>query len=75
MFASRYLPCPECGASMDRTDPTPHVCDAERLLEFTLFALRHEVAEFELSLRSYLGSAVGRFETWLAARDVRGAAS
>ena len=75
MFASRYLPCPDCGASMDRTDPQPHVCDAARVLDFSMFALRHEITRFERLLADYLVSPAGVFETWLAARDVRGAAS
>jgi len=71
MFTSRYLPCPDCGASTDRTAPTPHVCDRERLMDFRMFGLRHEVAWFDRLLSAYLSSAEGRFETWLAARDVR----
>jgi hypothetical protein len=74
MFASRYLPCPECGAAVDRTDPTPHVCEEQRLVEFAMFGLRDEIATFDGLLSRYLHSPVGRFETWLAARDVRRAA-
>jgi hypothetical protein len=75
MFTSRYLPCPDCGASMDRTDPTPHVCEAERVVDFRMFALRPEIDRFDGLLSRYLGSPAGRFEAWLAARDVRRAAS
>ena len=75
MFASRYIPCPDCGASMDRTDPNPHVCSAERVLDFSMFALRQEITRFDQLLGDYLSSPAGRFETWLAAREVRRAAS
>jgi hypothetical protein len=73
MFASRHMPCPECGASLDRCDEAPHRCDPERLLDYRMFALRHEVAWFDPLLASFLDSPEGRFETWLAARDVHGA--
>lgn len=75
MFVSRYMPCPDCGASLDRNDPTPHVCDAERLVAFKMFRLRHEIGMFDGLLSSYLSSPEGVFETWVAARDVRGAAT
>jgi hypothetical protein len=75
MFASRYLPCPDCGASVDRTDPSPHVCEGERVLDFQMFGLRQDIAGFDRLLSSYLSSVEGRFETWLAARDVRRATS
>jgi hypothetical protein len=37
-----------------------------------MFALRGEIANFEPSYQGYLHSAHGRFEVWLAARQVRG---
>jgi hypothetical protein len=36
-----------------------------------MFALRDDVAHLEDSYREYLDSRLGRFETWLAARQVR----
>jgi hypothetical protein len=35
-----------------------------------MFQLRHGVAEFEPHLHGFLASPPGRFEVWLAARDV-----
>lgn len=75
MFTSRYLPCSDCGASVDRTDPAPHECRTERLVDFQMFRLRGRVAGFDRSWAGYLSSAEGRFETWLAARDVRRSAT
>ena len=56
MFPSRYMPCPHCGASL------------ERWLEFQLFQLRDEVDEFEAELAEYLASPPGRFELYYAER-------
>ena len=71
MFVSRYMPCDECGESLDRTVPIAHECAPERLADFRMFALRDRVADLEHSYRSYLRSAHGRFEAWVAARQVR----
>lgn len=37
-----------------------------------MFALREEIASFETRLHRFLQSGAGRFEAWLAARQVRG---
>jgi hypothetical protein len=68
MFPSRYMPCPDCGASLERDDGT-HECERERWLEFQLFQLRAEVAEFEFRLAAYLDSPRGRFEVYYAERE------
>jgi hypothetical protein len=68
------MPCDECGASVDRTGPRPHECSPERLADFLMFGLRGEVAQLDAGVRRYLASAPGRFECWLAARQVRGEA-
>lgn len=72
MFGSRFMPCLECGASVDRTGPPGHECSPERLADFQVFGLRDEVAQLEAGIRRYLATASGRFESWLAARRVRG---
>lgn len=66
------MPCVECGASVDRTVRERHECSAERRADYQVFALRDEVAQLEAGVRHYLATASGRFETWLAARRVRG---
>lgn len=71
MFRSRYMPCEQCGESVDRAAPDRHECSPERLAEFRLFALRDHVADLEDGFRSYLETAHGRFEAWDAARRVR----
>lgn len=71
MFVSRYMPCEECGASVERTELTVHVCDKERLLDFRLFHLRDEIDGFQGHFRAYLASNGGKFASWLAARQVR----
>jgi hypothetical protein len=70
---SRYMPCAECGTSLDRTASAPHSCDREQALDFRLFQLRDEVAAFDAQLTEWLGSARGRFAAWIAERDRRGA--
>ena len=74
MFRSRFMPCVECGASVDRTVGREHRCSTERRTDFEMFGLRGEVAQLESGVRRYLATATGRFETWLAARHVRGQA-
>lgn len=74
MFHSRYLPCPDCGASVDRAGDSRHECSPERLADYQLFGLRDEVAELETRVRDYLRTSAGRFDAWLAARQVRGEA-
>lgn len=71
MFSSRFMPCPECGASVDRTSDQGHVCSQERLADFQMFALRAEIAGLESGFERFLRSPRGRFETWMAARQVR----
>jgi len=74
MFGSRFMPCEECGESVQRTDLPGHECSRERWADYQMFGLREEVAELEIGLRNYLATASGRFESWLAARQVRGQA-
>ena len=66
---SAYMPCPECGASLERHGGADHVCDEQRLLEFRLFQARGEIASFDTQLAEWLTSAPGRFATWIAERD------
>jgi hypothetical protein len=51
-----------------------HECAPERLADYRLFGMRAEVAQLEAGVRRYLATASGRFESWLAARQVRGGA-
>ena len=74
MFRSRFMPCQECGASVDQTGLPAHECLPERWVEYQMFGLRGEVAQLETGLLRYLATATGRFESWLAARQVRGQA-
>ena len=74
MFRSWFMPCQECGASVERTGLPGHVCSPERWAEYQMFGLRDEVAQLETGIRRYLTTASGRFESWLAARQVRGEA-
>ena len=70
-FASRHMPCAECGASVVTSERDAHVCDPERLLEYRMFQLRDEVAGFDQGLRGFLESPLGRFAQWLAERERR----
>jgi hypothetical protein len=66
------MPCEECGASLDRLGVRHHECTPERLADYQMFGLRHDVAQLETRMRRYLATTSGRFEAWLAARQVRG---
>jgi hypothetical protein len=68
---SRFMPCSECGASVDRTAADAHSCDPEQKATYAMFAMRHEIDAFESRLWDFLGSSDGRFEVWMAARHVR----
>ncbi len=72
LFSSRFMPCTECGASVDRFAAVAHRCSPDRSVDYRMFALREDIAQFEPRLQEYLDTARGRFETWLAARTVRG---
>jgi hypothetical protein len=62
------MPCPDCGASLERHDEA-HECERERWLEFQLFQLRDLVNGFEAELAKYLASLRGRFELYYAQRE------
>jgi hypothetical protein len=73
MFAffahSKYMPCPECGASLAGEEQDEHVCDGERRLDFQMFRLRGRIARLELDFGEFLASPAGRFEAWYAERQ------
>ena len=48
-----------------------HFCTLERLVEYQMFGFRDEIATFDARLLLDLRTAPGRFEVWLAARQVR----
>ena len=68
MFPSRYLPCPDCGDSVERTNIIEHVCDDERRLDYQMFKLRDEVQAVEAQIGAYLSTRRGQFELWYAQR-------
>ena len=72
LFRSRFMPCPDCGASIDQLDNEEHSCEQERRLDFQLFLLRDECARFDEELAAYLASSEGRFEQWYAEWSRRG---
>ncbi len=71
MFASRFMPCPSCGGSVERSRSEMHRCDPDRAVSYQMFAARQEIAGFESQFRDYLETTHGRFERWLAARHLR----
>ena len=71
MFGSRFMPCPECGASLDRRSLQEHECSPERWVDLRMFELRDEIAQLEDGVRRFLSTTSGRFESWLASRQVR----
>ena len=71
MYMSRSMPCADCGASVERADAVAHTCEPGRRLDYLLLAMRGRILAFEDELRDYLAGDQGRFEVWMAARDVR----
>lgn len=74
MFSFSRVPCPECGEAVDQPQADAHTCDPQRRLEFQLRALQGEVLAFDRQLEEWLSSREGRFQVWLAAREVSGSA-
>jgi hypothetical protein len=70
VFWLSRIPCAECGEVVDREAADAHRCDRERWLEFQMRVLRGDLLAFDRELEEYLSSPEGRFETWLAAREV-----
>lgn len=70
-FGSRFMPCLECGASVEQDALEAHACEIDRKADFELFQLRCGVAAFEDDVGAFLESARGRFELWYAARERR----
>jgi cytochrome c peroxidase len=71
LFLPSSMPCAECGASVPRAAADYHACDPQRWVDFQMAAMTSAIASFESDLRTFLTGKEGRFEAWLAARDVR----
>lgn len=71
MFPSRFMPCPTCGASVERTQADAHACDPERVLDHRMFLMREEVTALERQFEAFTGTREGRLEVWVASRQVR----
>lgn len=69
--SAQHMPCPDCGASVERSQSDSHECDPERLLDYQMFQLRDEVAEFDDELKACLESPQGRFDQYIAERERR----
>jgi hypothetical protein len=63
-----FMPCEECGESVARAEREQHACSPERKLDYELFQLRSELAEFDAELSAYLASPQGRFDVFYAER-------
>ena len=74
MFFPSRMPCAHCGASLEPDAAGVHTCDPIRRMDFRLLAMRPAIDAFENDLRAFLSGNEGRFEAWLAALKVRGAA-
>ena len=71
MFVSRFIPCPDCGATIERQDNERHECDPERRLDHQMSQLSGEIELLEQQVADYLDSPNGRFELWYAQRERR----
>ena len=67
----RYMPCTDCGASLERAERDEHLCERERWLDYQVFQQRGELEGFELELGYYLDTPRGRFDLWYAERRRR----
>ena len=66
---SHSLPCPECGAPVERAEGAAHECESERVLDYRISRIRHEIGRFDAQLAAWLESPQGRFAVWLAERE------
>jgi hypothetical protein len=85
MFTPRFMPCPSCGSSVDFAYADEHVClsgqakaepetaQQETVQQETAQQETITSADVEAELHRYLETAAGRFESWLAALQVRAA--
>ena len=71
MFSSRFMPCSDCGESVERNAAGEHRCRPERIAQYQAFEMGDDIATFEERMGDFLRTATGRFEVWLAARHVR----
>ena len=65
----RHMPCSICGAAVERSRESEHVCDNDRRIDYEMFHLRDGIETFAAELAAYLETPRGRFERWYAARD------
>ena len=68
-FQSQFMPCSECGASVQRSETDEHVCEQERRLDYQMLQLREEIDGLAWEISAYFASPQGRFELWCAERD------
>jgi hypothetical protein len=66
-----FMPCRNCGASVERGTEAQHACDEERRLTYELARLRPELDAFEDQLTAWLETPRGRFERFYAERARR----
>lgn len=64
----RYMPCPDCGASVAAEVRDRHACDSEVRISYELFQLREDVAGMGREIDAYLASPEGQFALWEAER-------
>jgi hypothetical protein len=70
MFPFRYKRCDECGASVEQSRKEDHRCEPELLIEREVFRMHAAIARVEDDFIAYLHTSRGRFEAWLAERQV-----
>jgi hypothetical protein len=68
-----HLPCPGCGATVEREDLSDHVCDDEQRTRYERFQVRVEAERFDTELTDWLRTPDGRFEVFYAERQRRAA--
>ena len=60
----RFMPCPDCGASVPRAERDEHECEPDRLLDYRVVTLRPELERLESEFETYLNTPQGRFAAW-----------
>ena len=64
------MPCPDCGAAVERGKEEEHECDPERKQEYETFQLlRGEMASFDEELSEFFALSDTQLDAWLAAKE------
>lgn len=65
--SSRFMPCPECGASVEQSKADEHECDLNQKTEYELFqTVRGEMEGFNAEVEGFFAEPETKFALWEA---------